>query len=103
MSAASLEAMAATRILRLRHDARRAGRIGLRYRPQAELAQRGAALAERLRVAQHLLHGGERRAGRHQLVAHAQEMLADDVEVGAQQVMDIGDAAATEFSIGIMA
>ena len=31
---------------------------------------------------------------RHQLVAHAQEVLADDVEVGVrQQVMDVGDAA----------
>ena len=31
---------------------------------------------------------------RHQLVAHAQEVLADDVEIGVgQQVMDVGDAA----------
>ncbi len=31
---------------------------------------------------------------RHQLVAHAQEVLPDDVEIGVgQQVMDVGDAA----------
>ena len=41
------------------------------------------------------LIGFQRRAGRrHQLVAHAQEVLADDVEIGVgQQVMDVGDAA----------
>ena len=57
--------------------------------------QLAAALAERLGVAEHALDGLERRAGRrHQLMAHAQEMLADDVEIGVgQQVMDVGDAA----------
>ena len=44
---------------------------------------------------QHPLDGRERRARqRHQLVAYAQEMLADDVQAGfGQQVMDVGDAA----------
>ena len=39
-----------------------------------------------------VLQRGARR--RHQLMAHAQEVLADDVEIGVgQQVMDVGDAA----------
>ena len=63
-----------------RDHARGAGGVGLRHRLEAELAQRAAALAERLRVAEHALDGLQRRARqRHQLVAHAQEVLADDV------------------------
>ncbi len=83
------------RILRLAHHARRARRIGLGHRLQAELDQLAAALAQRLRVAQDALDGLQAGAGRgHQLVAHAQEVLADDVEIGfGQQVVDIGDAA----------
>ena len=39
-----------------------------------------------------VLRRGARRG--HELVAHAQEVLADDVEIGVrQQVMDVGDAA----------
>ena len=83
------------RILGLRDHARRAGRVGLRHRLEAELEQLAAALAQRLRVAEHALDGLQRCARqRHQLVAHAQEVLADDVEIGVgQQVMDVGDAA----------
>ena len=46
-------------------------------------------------MAQHALDRREARAGlRHQLMAHAQEVLADDVETRVgQQMVDVGDAA----------
>ena len=82
-------------VVGLGDDAGGAGRIGLGHRLEAELAQGVAALAQRLRMRQRLLHGQQRRARqRHQLVAHAQEVLADDEQAGTrQQVVDVGHAA----------
>ena len=57
-----------------------AGRVGLRHRLDAELAQGVAALAERLGVRQRRLDRQQRGARqRQQLMAHAQEVLADDI------------------------
>ena len=55
---------AIVRSFALGDDARRARRVGFRHRLQSELAQRAAALAERLRMAQHALDRsrGSRRA-----------------------------------------
>ena len=95
MSAASLEAMAATRV----------SCASATMRAEPAVSASGTGRRPSLRsVARHwpsacvwlstFFTVASVALGRHQLVAHAQEMLADDVEVGArQQVMDIGDAA----------
>src|SRR3990170_4504168 len=71
------------RIFRLSDNARGARGVGFRHRREAELAQHLAALSERMRMAQNLPHRLQRPAFlRHQLMAHAQEVLADDIEVG---------------------
>jgi hypothetical protein len=65
-------------IVGFRDDAGGARRVGLRDRLEAELAQRVAALAERLGVRQAASRSAASARQRHQLMAHAQEMLADD-------------------------
>src|SRR5262245_26423602 len=74
---------------------RGASRVGLDYRPQLQGADRIPALAKRHDVAVHGLELGEFYAGkREQLMAHALEMLGDDMKSRmGKEVMDIGDAA----------
>ena len=64
-------------------------------RPDAELADDAAALAERMDVALDGLDVGELGAARrHQLMMDRQETFADDEQAGLrQQMMDVGDAA----------
>ncbi len=64
-------------------------------RRQLELADDLAALAQRRALAHHGLDAVQRRTLQAQkLMAHAMEMLADDVEPGiGQEMMDVGDAA----------
>ena len=79
----------------LRDLAGRARGVGGDDRPDAELADHLAALAERVDVAFDGLDVFDGRAlHRQQLVPHRHEMLADDVQVRIRhQVVDVGDAA----------
>ncbi len=78
-----------------RNRARGPRRVGFDDGGQAQCADRGAALAQRMGVAVHGLHGLERGAGqRHELVGNPLEMLAHDVQAGIrQEVVHVGDAA----------
>jgi len=72
-----------------------AGGIGADDALQAQLARPLAALVERVDVALHRLDGLERGAlHRQQVVVHALEVLADDVQPRMRhQVVHVGDAA----------
>jgi hypothetical protein len=83
----------AARVAGPRQFRRRAGGVGRDHRPEAEFGDDLAALAERVHVARHALDRVELRAWhRQQLVAHPQEVLADDVQVRiGHQMVDVGD------------
>ena len=83
------------RVAALRDLRRRAGGVGMHDRLEAELADRLAALASAWMWLCTVRMVFERGAlGRQQMVLHALEMLADDVEAGiGHQPVDVGDAA----------
>ena len=82
-------------VARLRHLASGTGCVTGDHRPQTVLADHLAALPERVHVAVHGPDGLQGRAGqRHQGELDAQEVLADDVQVGVgQEVVDVGHPA----------
>ena len=82
-------------ILGLGEFARRSRGIGGDHRLELHLSDNLAALAERMDVAVHRFEARRRGAGHQQeLVMDAQEVFADDIEIGGgQQMMDVGDAS----------